>query len=400
MNFFLARQPIFDIKNNVIAYELLFRNGTQNYCDIVDGNSATLNVISNAFYTIGIDSMTNGKKAFINFTDDLIKKEVVTIIPPELVAVEILEDVEPTKKIIHACKNLKNKGYSLVLDDFVFDKKYEELIDLIDIIKVDFRITTGSERKHIIDKVKSKKIKFLAEKVETIEEFYEAKSYGYSYFQGYYFSKPVMLSGKDIPQNKIVSLKLMDQLSKKELTLESLENLILKDVALFCKLIKYVNSSLFGFKEPIESIKHAVSILGEENLIKWLYVILINDIKEDSANENLNLAVIRARFSENICVSIGMKDKAFQSYTIGIVSLLDVILRCPIDYITNELGLYKEVYEVLKDKNNCLGNIFKLVIAYEKAEWENVDYYSKIINIDKQSLNASYLDALKWSQYI
>lgn len=202
MNAFIARQPIFDCNNNVFGYELLFRNGSQNFYNSLDGNAATLNVISNTFYSLGVDTVTNGKKAFINFTEELLKREIATLLPPELVIVEILENIEPTDEIISVCKKLKDKGYTLALDDFVFDTKYNKLIELADIIKVDFTITKGYERRNIISKINSNKIKFLAEKVENIDEFREAQSYGYSYFQGYYFSKPVILSGKDMYKNR------------------------------------------------------------------------------------------------------------------------------------------------------------------------------------------------------
>ena len=215
MDIFLARQPIFDRSNKVIAYELLFRNGYENFCSNADGDEATLNVIVNSFYIFGIKNITNDKKVFINFTEELIKKEIATLLSSEQVVVEILENIEPTEEIVVACKKLKQKGYTLALDDFVFDEKYMNLIKLIDIIKVDFKITKGYERKKLFELLKiNNKIKFLAEKVENREEYNEAVKMGYTYFQGYYFSKPVVLSRKSIFVNKNIGLKILKLINK------------------------------------------------------------------------------------------------------------------------------------------------------------------------------------------
>jgi len=146
MDVFVARQPIFDRNNDVIAYELLFRNGYENFYNNVDGDKATLNVISNSFCEFDFKSVTDNKKGFINFTGKLIKEEIATILPSEYVVIEILENIEPTDEILIACRNLKEKGFVLALDDFVFEKKYSKLIEVIDIIKVDFIITKGHDR--------------------------------------------------------------------------------------------------------------------------------------------------------------------------------------------------------------------------------------------------------------
>jgi len=209
MNLFLARQPIFDGKNRVVAYEILSRDSYNNFYTRPDGDNATLEVIVNTFYSFGVKQVTGGKKAFINFTEELLNKEVATVLPPETLGIEILENIEPTPEVISACRNLKDKGYTLALDDFVFNDKYKELIELADIIKVDFIITPGIERKKIIERIGSTKIKFLAEKVETAMEYKQAKEYGYSYFQGYFFSNPEIIQGKGIPRNAIVSIKIM-----------------------------------------------------------------------------------------------------------------------------------------------------------------------------------------------
>lgn len=395
MDVFIARQPIFDINNKVIAYELLFRNSYDNLYKNDDGDKATLDVIYN-LSTIGINNVISGKKAFINFTEKLIKEGIPATISPDIITVEILETVEPSRDIIAECQNLKRLGYTIALDDFVFDKKYEELIKIADIIKVDFKITKGNERRDIIRKVRSKNIKFLAEKVENIEEFREAIDYGYSYFQGYYFSKPVIVSGKGIPVNKLISLKILQELNKKELDMKKMEELILKDVSIPYKLFKLINSSVYGFNSKINSIGRAIALLGEIETRKWLYAILIKNIGENKNNELINYSLIRAKFAELIVSKSSCKCDPVNAYVMGMFSLIDSILNRPILEIINELFIPAEVEDALLGKDNCLNVVLNLIISYEKGQWDETIRCCEKISVSSEDLASSYIEAIKW----
>lgn len=199
MNVYVAKQAIVDRFNNIVGYELLFRdNYSQNKYTATDGDKATLQLLQNSIVNIGMNKLVGTKKAFVNFTDNILKSNICSFISPENIIIEILEDIQPTDRIIESCKLLKDKGFILALDDFVFKNKYVELIKLVDIIKIDFFITKDLERKNVLKKILSinSDIKFLAEKVETSNDFKEALSFGYSYFQGYFFSKPQIVTGE------------------------------------------------------------------------------------------------------------------------------------------------------------------------------------------------------------
>lgn len=401
MNIFLARQPIFNRDKNVIGYELLFRNGYDNVYGGVDGNEATLQVIANSFYEFNFKSVSDDKKVFINFTEKLITEEIATILPNDNVVIEILETIEPTKEIINACKKLKERGFILALDDFVFDKKYTELIKLIDIIKVDFIISKCSERKKIFDLLKiNKEIKFLAEKVENIEEYNEALDMGYSYFQGYYFSKPVIMSAQSIPSNKYTTLEIFKLINKKDFDFAELEALILKDVGLSYKLIKILKSSAYCIKNEINSIKYAIAFLGEKEIVKWLYVALLNDLKGNNSNELIKISLQRARFCELICNSNNYKEKAFSAYMAGLLSVMDAILNCPMEAIIKDLYISEEVKDGLIKEENIINSILKLSISYGRGEWENVLEYVEKLNIDMDKMPQIYLETLKWTDNI
>jgi len=401
MEVFLARQAIFDRSNNVIAYELLFRNGYENFYNSVDGNKATLNVIANSFYELNFKRVADNKRAFINFTEELINDEIATILPFKDVVIEILEDVEPTDQIISACKKLKEQGFTLALDDFVFDKKYNKLIKLIDIIKVDFLITKGCDRKKIFDLLKiNNKIEFLAEKVESIEEYNEAMYFGYTYFQGYYFSKPIILSDKSVHNNENIALKILKLVNNKDFNFSDLELLILKDVGLSYKLTKLINSSAYGAKNKYNSIKYAITFLGEKEIVKWLYVVILNDLKGNKPNELLKVSLQRAKFCELICNMSIYKEKTFLAYITGLFSAMDAILNCSMESVVNDIYLPDEVKDGLIGVENTLNLILKVVISYQKGEWENVMFYAKIIEVDINEISQIYLEALKWADNI
>ncbi|WP_297424057.1 EAL and HDOD domain-containing protein [Clostridium sp.] len=398
MDIFVARQPIFNCNNKVVAYELLFRNGQNNFYDNIDGNKATLNVIANSFYTFDFKSITSNKKGFINFTEDLIKNEVATILPSDDVVIEILENVEPTDEIINACKKLKEKGFILALDDFVFDKKYISLIKIADIIKVDFMITKGYEREKIFELRKvNEKIEFLAEKVESEEEYSEALKLGYTYFQGYYFSRPVVLSTKKIPTNKDTALNIFKTINKEEFDFNELEALIMKDVGLSYKLIKLINSSAYSLRNKVNSIKFALTLLGKKEVIKWLNVVLLNDLKGDNTDELVKVSLQRAKLCEFVCSISKYREKTYSAYMVGLFSVMDAILNCPIDVIIKELYISDEIKEGLIDENSPLNKILKLAIDYEKGLWENIMTCAKEMEVDQKKLADAYMEFIKWT---
>lgn len=192
----VARQPIFDVNLDIFGYELLYRSSFVNHYDGINGDQATLDVIRNSFLRIGIDTLTNGKRAFINFTTNCLKNNLPVMLPKEILGVEILEDVLADEEIINVCQKLKQNGYLLVLDDFVFTPERLSLVELADIIKIDFRTTSPKDRRQLLQRLRNDRLKFLAEKIEKHEEFQEALHLGFSYFQGYFLSKPSIIASK------------------------------------------------------------------------------------------------------------------------------------------------------------------------------------------------------------
>ncbi|MDP4143628.1 MAG: HDOD domain-containing protein [Bacillota bacterium] len=397
MDIFVARQPIFNKENEIFGYELLYRDGINNMYQNEDGDRATVEVIRNSILNIGINNITCGKKVFINFTENVIMSDILTVLPAHLVMIEILETVEPDEDILERCRRLKEIGFIFALDDFVFNDKYRRLIDIVDIIKVDFRVTKGYDRRKIMDLVKSKDIKFLAEKVETIEEFNEAVDLGYHYFQGYYLSKPIIISGKKLPENKYVYMNLLREINAQEFRVERIEYLIKKDVSLSYNLLKLINSSFFAFRNEIRSLRYALTILGEKEVKKWLYLIIVKTIGDDKPNVIIKTSLVRARFMELIASRMGFSNSC-NAYLTGLLSMIDVLLDKPLVEVLDEIFIDNEVKEALVGSYlTKLGAVLKLVINYEAGQWDKVSEYSWQLDIDEGLLPTAYFKAIQWA---
>lgn len=394
MNQYVARQPIFDQKKDVFGYELLYRSSSSENYSCLDGDRATTEVITNSLLLIGLDTITRGKKAFINFTKNLLEDGTATLLPQEIAVIEILEDIEPDERIIAACRSLKKKGYLLALDDFVYDGKFIPLIELADIIKVDFMGTEAEERKKIIGRIGRDK-KFLAEKVETREDFEQALEAGYSYFQGYFFSKPVIISGRDIPGYKLTYFQLLKDLYSQEFEFDHIENIIKRDVSLSYKLLKYINSAIFCFRSEINSIKQALVVLGQKGIKKWLTLVALKGIGREKPDELLITAICRALFCESIAPKIDLSNRSSDLFLMGMFSLIDAFLDQQLSTILNELPISKEIKNALLGEQSEFKNVYDLVLFYEKGDWENLLVITEKLKLSETEIMECYIQSLE-----
>lgn len=299
MDIFIARQGIYDKNGKVVAYELLYRNSMKNsYNPLVEDDVSTYKVIEN-ISSFGLDILTNKKRAFVNFSEALIMKDIATLLPKENVVIEVLETVNPSEEIINKLLSLKDLGYYIALDDVVEVEHIVKFIGVIDIVKVDFRLATSEARKKIAYICNKYNIDMLAEKVETSEELNEAKELGYIYFQGYYYSKPSIFLGKDIAVKNTSIFMLLVELIKENYDIDKVEYIMKTDVALTYKFLKFINSSYFNFLQEIKSIRQAIILIGREELRKWLSILTV--VEMSSINSGYaNSIIIRAKFCEEI----------------------------------------------------------------------------------------------------
>ena len=395
---FIGRQAILDQQQKVYAYEILFRSGLKNAFDpTLDGNVATQSVMVGAMLEFGLKKLVSDKKAFINFTEQNLLNRAPKLLPPENVVVEILENVQPTPKIVEAVRELKAEGYKIALDDFVLLPGYEPLIEMADIIKVDFRITTDPEERQKLREILPSHVRLLAEKIETEEEFHQAMAFGYVLFQGYFFCKPAILHQKKLTSNALSRMRLLKEINRQNVDFASMTNIISSDTNLVHKLLTYINSAGIGLLNHVSNLKQATVLLGASGVKRWVTLISLQTFSEDKPPELFTLSLLRAKFCELIAGELkrpGLTQDA--GFLIGMFSLLDVLLMLPMEEVLKEVALADDLNAALLGEDNDLRRILDLVIAYEKGDWDKVITCCEREHIPVDHLKPKYDAVLEW----
>ncbi|MCT4618598.1 MAG: HDOD domain-containing protein [Marinisporobacter sp.] len=398
MEVFVARQPIFNSNKEVIAYELLYRDSNKNFFNNnIGASKATSILIANSYFSIGIEKLIGKHKAFINFNKNLIERDIPMIFDKDTIVIEILEDVIPDKKFINTLKKLKELGYTIALDDFTYNYSYDDIVELCDIIKVDFLQNTKEEVYRIIQKWDNKDRKFLAEKIETDEMFHYAKKIGYDYFQGYFFDRPVIIKGKRLKGNKIQYLRIMEELNKDSPSYNNITKIIEYDINLTYKILKLVNSK-FTLSHEIQSIKHALTLMGLKEIQVWVTLVMIQDIKNMEKNEILKTSLIRSKLGQLLAENSIHKKKNNEAMLMGLISVIDILLEESMEKILSKLPISTDIKNPLMGKESPLSDIYKIIINYEKASWEELSEYAKKIEIDIEKLPDQYFKAVQWAE--
>lgn len=393
---FIARQPIFDAHCNVVAYELLFRSSSENLCAESDLDLASFKAMSTAML-IGLDVLSGGHKIYLNCTEQLLCGKYPTLFPPQLTVVEVLENVAPNPPVISACRELKSAGYAIALDDFDGRSDPAELVELADVIKVDFRLTSISERAALLRRYGRNGRVLLAEKVETYEEFTTAWRQGYNLFQGYFFCRPKILSTKSVSSLNPQHIRLLRMLASPKLDFHEVEALIRTDPALCLRLLRYLNSPIFGFQKEIQSILQALTLLGETELRKWLFLMSAIVVGKEKS-ELVKLALIRARFAELLGPDTGLCES--QLFLLGLLSLMDAMLEIPLLSLVDKLALPAELRASLLGTPSPLRDCLELVLAYEMTDWPVCDRLCEKYRMPLSSMPDKYLEALRWAESV
>jgi EAL and modified HD-GYP domain-containing signal transduction protein len=391
---YIGRQPIYDTSLKVYAYELLFRSGEKNQANFIDGDHATTEVILNTFTEIGLTKIIGKHLGFINLT----RSFLLGIYPlPECqdqVVLEILENIEIDDQIITAVKNLSDRGYTIALDDFIYNKKMEPLIELAQIIKIDIRALNREELVEHVYILRKYDVKLLAEKVETQEEYEICQKLKFDYYQGYFFCKPKIITGKRPPANKLAAMRVLAKLHDNSSTPNEIEELIMQDITMSMRLLRYINSSMYHVTRKVESISHAIMLLGLDT-VKSVATLVVLSKMEDKPQELIITSLVRAKMSEYLAQRYEpeLKDMAF---TTGLFSIIDAVMDKPIEEILAQLPLAEEIIECLIHGKGKLANILKTVIAYERNDFETLNQSA----ITSDDLRKAYLSAVSWTDEI
>jgi c-di-GMP-related signal transduction protein len=391
---YVARQPIVDRALNVFGYELLFRNGLENsfHGDNDEASRATLD----RSLLMGLDVLCDGRRAFVNCTRNTLIKGLVTLLPPSMTVVEILESVPPDADVIAACRSLKEQGYTIALDDYVAEDRREPLAEIADIIKVEMLQTTEEQRAALMKRFGPRRCRMLAEKVEIQAEFVKARDQGFVYFQGYFFRRPEMLSTRDMPAHRLNYLRMLQEVSRPDLNLPALEDLIKAEASVCYRLLRYLNSSMFGFRNEIHSVRHALSILGERDIRRWVRLVAAVGAGQEKTTDLVLSALVRGRFGELLAPHIQHGESDL--FLLGLLSLIDAMLEMPMANILEKIPLDYPTKGVLLGQASPLQPVFRLILLHESGDWDSASTLSRSLQLDPEQVAGYYWEAQEWAR--
>ena len=394
---FVARQAIFNRRQKVVAYELLFRDSPKNFFPDIAEGQATARLIMENQLNLGTRHITSGKKALINIGPESLELDLCAFLPCQDVVIELLESIEPTDTNYELCRELFHSNFNLALDDFVYKPQWDRFLKLVKLIKFDITITPLDDIHPIIKKLKDhKQIKLLAEKIETQEEYEVAAGMGFDYFQGYFFAKPTMMKHNDIDYNYGLVVAIYAEIMGPNPDLTKIAALFELDAALAYKLLRLINSGVFPIQSKIASLKQALVYLGQERLKKFVSLIVTAHTAGKKPAELMQVCVVRARFCELIAKKVA-KHQSGEAFLTGLFSLLDAILDQPMSLLVEKLPFQDDIKAALLEEKNTLYYILKVVKAYETGSWWALEQAVIFLNIQSDILPELYQKSVDWA---
>jgi c-di-GMP-related signal transduction protein len=394
---FIARQPIFNRDQAVYGYELLYRDSLQNCFTSSDKEAACRDTLDSTLL-MGLDVLCSGGYTFINCTREALLQGYVTLLPPQSTVVEVLETVMPDPEVFSACRSLKDAGYLLALDDFVPDDPRESLTEISDLIKLDLKATSRKYWEPMARRYSSRSIRMLAEKIETHEQFFATRDMGFLYFQGYFFQTPVIYTTSEIPHTQLNYLRMLQVVYQPELDWNVLEKLIKHEASLCYRLLRYLNSACFGFKREIRTIRHALSMLGEREIRKWITLVATVGAARDKPDELVRSALVRGHFCE--LLSRHSRERESDHFLLGLLSLMDAILGMPMAEILARVPIDREIRQALLGMPSRLRPLHQLVLAQENADWPKCGELAAQLCLSEADIAQAYLESIGWAREV
>jgi len=391
---YAARQPILTADQQVYGYELLFRDSLENSFTSNDPDAASRHVLDSSIL-MGLDVLCDGRRAFINCTRDLLLRGYVTLLPPNQTAVEILETVQPDELVISTCRRLKDSGYLIALDDFAENDSREPLVEVADVIKIDMRTTSIDACAAIVKRYANPRRRLLAEKTETREEFQAARKAGFSYFQGYFFRKPEIVQAREIPANRINYLRLLQAISQPEADPRKIEEILKGEASLCYRLLRYLNSPIFGFRQEVKSVRHALTILGDREMRRWIRLVTTLTAGQNKPTDLILTALTRARFCE--LISTKVNHGSSDLFLVGLLSVMDAILEMPMGLVLDGIAVEPDTRAVLLGEQCSLTPIYDLMLAQEAGEWSESERLSEQLHLPGTFAADVHWSAMQWA---
>jgi len=400
-NCLIGRQPILNRNEEVVSYELLFRSiHSRESAVITDVSQASASVIIDTLSEFGLERILGSHKGFLNLDLELLMSDAIEILPRERVVLELLETLAVTPELITRCRELKEKGFTLALDDHEFNPVYEDLYGIVEIIKVDLLQTPMAEMRGMIENFRPHGLKLLAEKVETRDEFLQCHSMGFEYFQGYYFARPSVIEKRRVDEAATTLLKLM-RLMSEDADIGKVEQTFSRSPGLTYKLLLLVNSVSIGVREKIQTIRHAVSILGRRRISQWVQLALFaSDDSRGLMNPLVEMAAVRAGFMQQLaCRHPLLRDNPEApelAFTVGILSLLESIYDISIEEIVGTLDLSIDVRDALISRKGELGRLLNLAELMEHSFFRVTPEQLEELGLTQDDVLSAQVKAYQW----
>lgn len=397
----LGRQPIIDRRGQLYAYELLFRDSSRNAATVPDAVLATSQVLHHVFAEIGVERALGRYRGFLNCDERMLMMPgVLDVLPTRHVVLEVLETVEPTPEIITRCRELKAAGFMLALDDYTGESaRYADLLPLVDIVKIDLGGIPPEKLAGVVAEAKRLQAQLLAEKVETREQAEACERMGFDLFQGYYFARPVILSGKKLGLPQMALMRILTLLMQ-DADAPLIEEAFKQQPGLSVNLLKLANSAALSMAERVESLAQAIVVLGRRPLQRWVQLLLYTEPGHDNiANPLLQLAATRGRLMESMAGRLwsNQRDRSDHAFMVGILSLMPALFSTPLSEILGQLSLPPQVCNALLERAGPLGDLLKRV---EALEADPLDEALLPPGIDAEAFNTSLTEAMAWANRI
>ncbi len=389
---FIGRQPIYDRCLNIYAYELLYRDGASQAAKITDQARATTQVVLNSLIEIGLAPLIGEHRAFINFDEKGLLSDLPSQLPQDKVVLEVLEHVPVTQEVLAALAALTDAGYAIALDDFIFHDRLRPMVEYATIIKIDIQQLDQAAVTEHVARLKRPGVKLLAEKVETQEEVDRCRALGFDYYQGFFLSRPHIVRGKGIPDNRMSILRLLSRMQDPKITLDELSSLVSQDVTLSYRLLRYINSASFALTRKMESVQNAIMLLGL-NQVKQLVSLVALTQMDSKPPELIKIALVRARMCEALARSAARAD-AQRYFTVGLFSTLPNLLEQPMQEILSHLPLAQDIGLALLKQAGEPGKVLKCVLAYEQCDWAKVEF----AGLKSSEIRGCYLESVLWAE--
>jgi c-di-GMP phosphodiesterase len=389
---YVARQPILDLKGRVHAYDLLFRNAPETIFR-KDAEAAVETMLDNEVI-FGLERLTNGLPAVIACTAEALTENLVLVLSHETTILAVSARIEPTAKLIDACRALKGRGFHLAVDDVDADNASNPLVEQADYIRSDFRHLSAAQRQQIGQRAQ-KSAAFVAQKVETPDDYHQACTNGFTLFQGGYLCQPVVLKKRKVPANRMFHFEIVRELYRDPMDVRKMGELVRRDASLTYRLLRLVNSPIYMLRQEVRSIETAIMILGETTFRRIMSLAVVSEMNAEQPAEVLQIALLRARFCELSAGSI-RQDPAEQ-YLLGMMSLLPVMLGVPMEEIVPNLPLRSPICDALTGTMNPERSLLSWIESHERGDWAACDVIVSAYQLNSKQLMQWYEEAVLWS---